>query len=259
MLDKEKIVELYKSGLSPFSISKILGTYNTSIRRVLLKAGFKLKNQSEALITTSVDLFKNEEDEESQYWLGMIAADGTIGKKDNLINLGLQEKDLKHLEKYAKFVKKKVSKVFNKKFQINEFRVNFKNKEVNRYLKSIGITDNKSKTIVYLKPITRHFLRGVLDGDGYVKANKPVIEIASASIEFLKQLQYYLNSNNVHCIINTRKDKMNILGIYKKEEVKKFYNLIYTDASVFLERKKDRLDAFFLGNLKDTTSSNSVN
>ena len=244
MLDHEKIIELHQNGLSPKKIGELLGTYNTSIRRVLLKHGKTLKNQSEAQVTTN-NKFLNLDNEEVQYWLGILAADGTIGNKDNLVCLGLQEKDKEHVDKYAYFIGVKTHKVHNKKYDSYEYRAYFKNKSINFYLKSIGITNSKSATLNYKLPITNHFLRGVIDGDGYIRKEKPNIEIASQSQIFTNQLIEYLKLKDIHCTTH-KSASVNIIGIYKKNDVKRLYDLLYKDASVFLERKKSRLDAFFL-------------
>ena len=246
MLDHEKIVELHKEGLSPKRIADMLGTYNTSIRRVLLKHGRTLKNRSEALVTTS-NRFAELDNPEAQYWLGMLAADGTIGNKTNLVCLSLQEKDSTHLSKYASFMGIRVFKVYNKRYDLYEHRASFRNKSVNHYLKSIGITDNKSASLDYKLPITRHFLRGVIDGDGYVRKNKPYVEIASQSPVFVEQLMSYLKTQGIHCTIHGHtKSVLYIIGMYRRDAVRKLYDLLYKDASVYLERKKNRLDAFFL-------------
>ena len=180
--------------------------------------------------------------EEAQYWLGMLIADGYIGDKENTVGLSLQEKDLEHLNKYANFVETNIKSYLNKKFNIMEHRAYFKNKATNSWLKSIGITERKSSNIKLLIPLTNHILRGIIDGDGYVRKGKGHIEIATQSDNLRLQIVEYLTSNNIHCTSHVSTSVF-IIGIYRKDSVKKLYNLLYNNASVFLERKKDRITA----------------
>mgnify|MGYP003461767781 FL=1 len=180
--------------------------------------------------------------EEAQYWLGMLVADGYIGDKENTVGLSLQEKDLEHLNRYANFVETNIKSYLNKKFNIMEYRAYFKNKATNSWLKSIGVTERKSDNIKLLIPLTNHILRGIIDGDGYVRKGKGHIEIATQSDNLRLQIIEYLTSNDIHCTSHVSTSVF-IVGIYRKDSIKKLYNLLYNNASIFLERKKDRITA----------------
>lgn len=238
--DETKIICDYLNGKPANQIAKELNTYNTSIRRVLLRNKIKLRNQSESQVKTK-NVFLDLEDEQTQYWLGFLAADGTVGNKENLVSLELQKKDLSHLKKYCEFVGISYKEIPYLKYNTVGYRATFKNKEVNSYLKSLGITDNKSKTIELNFKFNRHFIRGVFDGDGYVRLisnKKAAYEIATMSVLFKNQISHFLNDNSIKHTVNLRADGIYIIGIYSQLEVKKFYDMLYSNATVFLERKK---------------------
>ena len=90
----EYIIQEYKNGRTTKSIAKELGTYNTSIRRFLLRNNIVPRDQSEALKTVKDTVFTCMS-EEAQYWIGYIIADGTIGNKDNLITVNAKATDYK--------------------------------------------------------------------------------------------------------------------------------------------------------------------
>ena len=48
--------------------------------------------------------FEKIDTEEKAYWLGFLYADGSVGSKDDRIELGLAEKDFHHIEKFRDFI-----------------------------------------------------------------------------------------------------------------------------------------------------------
>lgn len=246
--DIDYIIKEFKSGKSVAKIAKDLGTYNTSIRRYLLRYGIIPRDQSEAQKVVDDSIFTNLS-EEAQYWVGFIAADGGIGNKENNIYLGTVEKDKNHLEKFSRFVNVPIKTVYNKKFCINEYRVNFRSKSLKKWFISIGITPVKSKTLALNIPLTPHILRGILDGDGTI-TKKGTIEIATASEKFLKQLKDYLHANNINSTYSKSKSSsVWVIRVCKKSERIKLFELLYKDASIYLERKYNRIYAPLFGNL----------
>jgi len=244
--NKEQIVKEYLQGKTTKQLALELGTYNTTIRRILLRNGVVPRNQSEAQSKIG-NPFLNLDDENVQYWLGMLASDGTIGDKEYVISLGLQEKDFEHVVKYSEFLKVPVKSVFNKKFNCIEYRVGFKNKACNLFLRNLGITPRKSKTLKMNINLNPNFIRGIIDGDGFIRKNTGGVEIATQSVEFKGQLVEWFTQNNIHCT-NHYNGTVHIVGIYSKKDLITLYNLIYKNASVYLERKYNRLYASLFGN-----------
>lgn len=237
---EEFIISEYLSGKNQKEIAKELNTYNTSIRRVLLRNNIPIISAAERW-SKRENMF-HAETEESYYWIGFLAADGCI--HNNGISLSSSEKDYAHLLKYSSFVKAPIKKVFNKTFNLNEVRVVFRDKKIENYLISAGLTPNKSKTLTLNIPLNRHILRGVFDGDGYARKSKGHFEIATASENFKNQIYDFLQNNNIHCTARNS-GSVFIIGIYKKEACKKLYKLFYSNATIFLERKKDVLSPFY--------------
>ena len=93
--------------------------------------------------------------------------------------------------------------------------------------------------------LNRHILRGIFDGDGYARKSNGTIEIATGSEELKNQIVKYLDSNNIYCTVHKSTKTLYIIGVYTKKECKKLYDLLYTDATVFLERKKAVLCPFY--------------
>lgn len=260
--NEKQIIFDYLNGESTKSIAKKLNTYNTSIRRVLLRNNINLRNCSESQ-TNRPNIFEDLTKEEVQYWLGILASDGTIGKKNFLIALEFKESDLNHLIKYCNFTYSSYKKITYKKYNCYCYRSSFKNKKINLYLKNLGITNNKSKTIKINFKFNEHFIRGVFDGDGTtsIRKNSKLGEyrIFTASENFKNQISDFLKEKDIKHTVSKSKNNLFTVSVFKQSEVKKFYDMIYNNATVFLERKKAVICPLYEEIQSDAKSSNSVN
>jgi DNA-binding transcriptional regulator WhiA len=234
-----EIIKLHDSGKTPTEISKIYKTYNTTIRRILLANGRDLKSISETLSTIKENPFKDVNSYEVQYWLGLLSADGNLSTKGYRINLSLQEKDLYIVEAFKSFLQSnnKIQTYYGK-YITPVYSLNVKNKDIHTFLTSLGITPNKSKTLEVNFPITWSFIKGVIDGDGYVRKNG-LIEIATASEKFAKQLLDFFNTYK----IKTTKSVYNNIHIVRISALKDcyfIYTKLYENKTTFMTRKYER-------------------
>lgn len=241
--DEPTIVELYKQGKNQHEIASLYGTYNTTIRRILLRNGIIPRNQSEAQVSVKENPF-NKENEESYYWLGYLIADGCVGK-DNRVIINTN-KDPEHLAKYGKYINKPLRSYYNKKYGVWEYSVFFNNKSIVKELMQMGIMPNKSLNLELCFPLNRHILRGVFDGDGSVSVNKSVT-ITSGSELFIKQLGNFFEDHNIRYSIVIDKRGNVCYNLYIKDK-QRFYSLLYDNATIYLERKEEMLRGQLFGN-----------
>ena len=118
-------------------------------------------------------------------------------------------------------------------------------------LKQLGIierkTFNASVPKIYFdthKHMFRHFLRGVIDGDGNVdKSSGTDIRICSASNKFLRELKKLLEENNIQTgeKLLTHSYNKNTHYLRFSGANKKVKNFLYKDAENFLKYKKERI------------------
>lgn len=73
------IIELYDKGMTQKEIAAQYLSYNTSIRRVLLKYGKLIRGNEEIQAKVKTNKFKDL-DKITTYWLGWIATDGCVSK-----------------------------------------------------------------------------------------------------------------------------------------------------------------------------------
>lgn len=241
------ISELYKKGNSISTIGKILNISSTSIHRNLKDTGlFKNNNDSRNRKVTN-NPFTDLNKEDVQYWLGFIAADGCIHSKTNAISLNLSNKDETHLDKYIYFLKPNtIKKSYVDKTKSVSF--SFNNKEIKDYLIQIGLTPRKTKSIQLQFPLTNHVLRGLFDGDGcfsiakYPNRKSIKWSLVTASKQLFIQISNYLEVSGIEYKVYFS-NNLYLISISNKANIKKMYNLLYKNATVFLERKHSKMQA----------------
>lgn len=247
--NESEIIKLYQLGNSCGQIAKQFNTYSTSIRRVLIRNNIKLRTVSQSLATVKNNPFTDLTNQNVNYWLGYLIADGYIETKGNDINITTSDKDIEHLKKYINFLNVDISinTYLHSKFKVNCNRVTFGNKEIKSYLVNLGITPNKSMTVDLKIPMNWNILRGIIDGDGCFKlVNKQyshkgyyIAEIATSSEKLKGSIISFLEANNIKCNYSTiiKKNILYLITIGKKSEVKKLINNLYKNADTFLDRK----------------------
>lgn len=120
-------------------------------------------------LTINRDYFRNINTEEKAYWLGFLAADGSIqhhsGKHQ--VSLGLQAKDLHWLTKFRDTVAPEAAITDR---GTGNYVVSIASKEMVQDLAGYGLIPNKAKSLVFPEavqgPMSVPFLLGYFDGDG---------------------------------------------------------------------------------------------
>lgn len=189
--------------------------------------------------------FEDLKNPEVMYWLGFLASDGCI--TDDRISLSLKRSDEDVLIKFKNFIGCDLTLfqgIHKKPFGDFEFsKISFRNKNVAEYLHSLGLVQRKTLVFKANFEITWDYLRGYFEGDGCLDFPRQFgrIQIVSASLCHLKQIQEFLIKNEINCAIYTKtKGHISIihsLEINKKDLVYQFLENIYNNASVFMDRK----------------------
>ena len=244
---EESIISDYQKGFNTVEIAKKWNTYNTSIRRVLIRNGITPRTNKEVQSRVKECPFKIGE-EYSEYFLGLLLTDGNIHhrKDTNSVSISLSLKDKEMVENFKNFVcpKNKVSKVLQKKYNTYMYTTSVRSDIIANWLENQGNFTNKSYDCDIYIPITPHILRGIFDGDGYWHSTNEgrtkTWGICGKSLNFLQKIQQYLLSNNIQSSLNKRKTKnsyLYYLEISKTINVLKVANLMYKEAHIFLNRK----------------------
>lgn len=182
------------------------------------------------------------------YLLGLFYADGNVGKNSSDTKLYLKDKEL----------------ILKLKEEFNFFNVYEQNNllGIHKCVKSLkedfilhGCLPDKSNAnkdnikIPFNNSFTSSFIRGYFDGDGgcsltlSTKIQKRVY-IYSASINFLKEIKEVLLSNSIETAII--KNRNIFMLMIRTKSYRNFYNYIYQNSEIYLERKKNKMEELLL-------------
>lgn len=242
---EESIIQEYLQGSNTVELAKKWDTYNTSIRRVLVRNGVKTRGCVEVNTKIHNCPFKDG-DEQSEYFLGLLLTDGCITRRSkNTATISLSLKDEELVQKFQDFIcpSNKISKVFQKKYGTYMYQSSTRSKLIADWLDSKGNFYNKSFECDIYTPLTPHIIRGIYDGDGYCAFRNSgttfCYGICGKPKIFLEKIQQYLKTQNISFNLYFR-NNLYYLESGKTVEVVKFYNLIYTEAHIYLKRKYDK-------------------
>lgn len=249
---KNKVVELYTTGLTKDEISKELHMSDSTISDILRECDIDIRTMSETKMKYKLnrEYFDQVDSQNKAYILGLLYADGNVGKNNNVIQISLAENDVHILKSILTELESDYPLTFipynskNENWQ-NQFSLHITNKYMHDSLIEKGLVPNKSLILKYpdflSDDLHRHFIRGYLDGDGHISKSEKRISIVGTETFCCTVADILGRVLNIHCSISSRKGKENVstrtLGIAGGNQTKRFLDWIYTDSNLFLHRK----------------------
>ena len=262
--DEEKyyICENYLKGASCVTLSKHYGINHHAIAIVLEERGIQ-RDRTLSTRKYSVDehYFDVIDTPEKAYVLGLLYADGCNFEPKQTISISLQEEDRELLEKVRKELKSEKPLEHLDYSNKHDFGYTYKNqyrllvfsKHMSKALHDKGMVCNKSLILEFPdwldQDLYSHFIRGYFDGDGSIsKHNNSVSATITSTNNFCERVKeiclnlgIYSRLNEAGCHNGVTK----YLSIARKDDVKKFLDWIYNDATIYLERKYQRYTQYY--------------
>ena len=194
----------------------------------------------------------------SAYLLGYILGDGNISvRRDNYYTVNIASKDYTHIRQMACIFGGNIKITKNTKGAFTCWSINIVDQAVCHSLLELGIKPRKSTEpsnidYAWIGHNFNHFIRGLIDSDGCIcrKKNSLYIEIAGHE-SYIKQIsdmmpeQWGVYKNDSIFVIAKRgnsKDKLD------------FYSYLYKDATIWLQRKRDKYDEWIIDTFKELPS-----
>lgn len=250
---KKEIVALYNEGYSQKDIAKECNVNEKSVHKVLNDFGVEKREMSyiKQKYSLNENYFDKIDTPNKAYILGFLYADGYNNYLTRTITLSLQERDKEILEK----IKSEIGSNRPLFFQNirdkrptcqNQYSLCITNKHMSERLKELGVTQSKSLELQFPdwidKKLIPHFLRGYMDGDGYIakRQNDYHTSFISTNNFCLYAKEIIDNELGISCgiVLDGRtNDITSSLTVNKKYQSKKFLDWIYQDADLYLDRK----------------------
>jgi len=206
------------------------------------------------------DYFDCIDSEEKAYFLGFISADGCIVERtkiSKLLSIHINRQDIKILEKFKTAIC----------FTGNIFLCKSKSEMCNIFCYSVkmvndlskyGVVPRKTKILKFPElpeHLIKHYMRGYFDGDGCISIHKDKrfnngdrgqVNIVSASFDFINEYINLLVKNagvKRNNILDRKGDgSYYVIDWAGLADVENIYHFLYDNATIFLDRKKEKFD-----------------
>ncbi len=265
-LDAKQVMALYDEIKNADIVAERLNLNNgNAVRRVLKENGYELTTRK---YNIDQNYFEVIDSEEKAYWLGFIAADGTIRlrhgnveskNRGSSIILKLAVKDTDQVKRFSDVFGGGSKLEYNRDYTKTKdgrpsysdyCRVGIYSNKLVEDIIDKGVTPRKSFTIS--KPnidekYMFHYLRGYFDGNGSISfeaqeskkyegkqiIKKLNVSIATGSVMLKEWIIDFCAKHDVEFV---KSNKFDIISKNMKT-ARNFIRLIYKDATIYLERK----------------------
>jgi hypothetical protein len=231
----------------------------TTIRRIVKELvdtdGLPKRDNSDSyrIYTLNKNYFSNIDTEEKAYWLGFIAADGSVHPLERRLSVHVSRKDRSHLQKLNRCLQsnRPIEDMVRFDGRYNKYRessrVSFNSRQILNDLIKHNIVPNKTKTYepaLDQIPETLHvdFWRGYCDGDGsFFLVNKKALRfnLVGNNATLQEFIIFIKNNLNIHSesFFLPKNKTVWYLHYQIPHQVITISNFLYHQAAICLERK----------------------
>ena len=263
VLSEEKLTSIindYNSGMSLRQLQIKYSHDRASLSRILKENEIMIKDNTFNCrkYFHDEDFFEKIDAEEKAYWLGFIYADGFIDNTYRHLGITISSKDKNHLEKFKSSIQATnpiLNYVGSGYCDDSEFaKISLVSKKTVDDLIDKGISLNKTYEATFpdydiVPPeLMHHFVRGYFDGDGAISycISKQGRHPRAYGIGFTGTKSIIEGINSFFHKKNKIQPKNNAyqIGYGGNQQVHEFYNIMYDNATTFLDRKAQVFDDF---------------
>lgn len=246
--DIQDIILMYENNCSLKLIGEKFNCDQGVIKRKLVELNKYNPDRRCKKYSLNDNYFEKIDSEEKAYWLGFIAADGSISKRDtagSTLTFNLNVQDKLHLEKFLQaieskaIIKEKEGSGFGEGTTIASVTIN--STKMIEDLGKYNIVPKKSLILIppNINPIfNKDYIRGYFDGDGTIyKSGTNFIIGFVGTKEILTWIKQELSVDNK---LEKRKEDNKNNYYFRIGGTKKVLNILnkfYLEPKVYLERK----------------------
>lgn len=202
------------------------------------------------------DFFSCIDTEEKAYLLGLLKTDGYIKTRRDTPTIGIQ------LKKEDLYIIEQIKELWNSATKIQHdkrpnkecFGIEVRSKQMAEDLAKYEIVPRKTYALTNIhleqipKDLQRHYLRGLVDGDGTVstEGTQVYVSFCGYSEDFVRSFQYAIDEllgKETHNQI--RKNNAYVCRWKGNNLSRIILNYLYKDSTIFIKRKKQVYTDFF--------------
>ena len=238
----EKIIELYKNGLPYEELCPMIGLSDRAIRNIIKKHGIEKRSTGRPRIHQVNERFFQTWSAEMAWVLGLLLTDGHVSKTYQSIYLSQKDEELLRKVGILMGAEPVIAKPSGTR-TIPMLIIN--SKIIKADLERLGMTTAKSYTVIFPEVPEAYlpaFIRGVIDGDGWVQNRGYVMNVTTASKPFAEGLHSVFKQWELRSEITTEITMRNKF-IYRvwvkgKKDLPKLASIIYDGAADLLNAEK---------------------
>ena len=253
--DEEIAVELGFARVTVTSARKRLGipsfTASTGLKR---RDGACTHGGRRRRLFFNEHFFANLSSEAAAYFLGLIAADGSVGQQQDRLEITLAEPDEHLLFSFLECLDARNCRIVARRRQDRSktfHRLTLCSKAMAGDLVSWGLTPRKTEAFSLARPIppdlVRHFVRGFWDGDGSIGSTH--FEVGVRSEPFARQLRSMIaevgGERPPLRPTTTRAGKPFFVMAVASKRFELFRQELYRDACFYMARKYKRFEMWW--------------
>lgn len=249
-------------------IAREAGVAKETVRQRLLRARIAVRPREAYVRYRRLDVasFRTLTSDRYAYWVGFLAADGHIGmyereqqgargvKLDYVVAMKLSGKDAEHVYRFKRDLGADHPVRHTAYHGYTQARIELRDRGLIEALAMWGVGPHKALTLTFPHHLPASlvpaYVRGYFDGDGTVMVrdrvrwSEVVCRFISGSPTFLADLASTLGHNGITTgAIYLQGAHTHILPVSsKRENVRRFAAYLYTDATVWLPRKRTLLE-----------------
>lgn len=258
---KQEICDMYLTG--KYTVKFIADKYSCcteTIKKVLRENKIPIvqypKHYKDLMVNESY--FETIDTEEKAYFLGFIFADGNVFSKHRELSIEIHIRDIEILNKFKEELNTNNKISYRKRTNTEMACIRIISQKMIDDLAKYGIVDDKTHKTKHLPRVPqeflRHFLRGLLDGDGWLTKDKNgymhvgfVSYHKSNAQDFQDMCNTLIKDKNTAKI--TEKSKVKHSGyvsqFFAQSQVRQLVTALYKDSTIYLTRKYLRAEEFF--------------
>lgn len=227
----EEIIRLYTSGMPSKEMERIVGVTSRGIYNVLRKHHVPTRSPGQPRKHQVNEDFFKVWTHEMAWVLGLLITDGHINKGVHSIYFAQKEERILRL--IAQFMEADYVLASKDPAKSTPTLI-INSKEMKKDLQVLGIEPNKSLTMPFPnvpEPYLASFVRGVIDGDGWVDKEGYVVNVTTASAAFAKSLlavlQVWHLKAELSSSVSKTSNKFYRIWVRGKDSVVKLASIIY--------------------------------